>query len=95
MYYADYRLGNRFYGNPEGTVPPKMAGQNEAGVGGWERVRKHGLPLITGLAILASIFGLASYAIISLVWYWRVKAKRRRAIRNHQIKREKAHQTGQ
>ncbi len=88
VYYAAYHLGNRFYDQPDGAEQPKIPGQNEPGTGSWEQVRKHGLPLITGLAILASILGLASYAIISLVWYWRVKTKRRRGIKNYQTKRE-------
>lgn len=88
VYYAAYRLGNWIYGNDNGTLPAALTADEEKDVGLWERVRQLGLPLITGLGIMASVFGLASYAIISAVWYWRVKTKRRRAIENYRTRRE-------
>jgi uncharacterized protein (DUF2062 family) len=91
VYYAAYRLGNWIYGSDDGQAQPEMKAEDEKeDIGLWDRVRKLGLPLITGLGIMAVVFGLASYAIISLVWYWRVKAKRRRAIENYRTKREKS-----
>jgi len=44
----------------------------------WHRLRALGLPLLVGLAMAATLFGLASYAFISLVWYLRVMRKRRK-----------------
>jgi uncharacterized protein len=88
VYYAAYHLGNWIYGNEDSQTSSGMEKQDETGSGVWEQIRKLGLPLITGLGIMATVFGLASYAIISLVWYWRVKAKRRRAIENYATRRE-------
>lgn len=90
VYYAAYRLGNWIYGNENGQALTAMKAEQEKDIGLWDRVRKLGLPLITGLGIMASIFGIASYLIISAVWYWRVKSKRRRAVENYRTKREKS-----
>jgi uncharacterized protein len=88
VYYAAYQLGNWIYGNESESVPSVTETPDNADSGVWAQIRKLGLPLITGLGIMATIFGLASYFIISLVWYWRVKAKRRRAIRNYETRRQ-------
>jgi uncharacterized protein (DUF2062 family) len=37
-----------------------------------------GKPLIIGLLIIATFMGLSAYLIITLIWRWRVMAKRRR-----------------
>lgn len=37
-----------------------------------------GKPLIIGLFIIATFMGLSAYLIITLIWRWRVMAKRRR-----------------
>lgn len=78
VYYAAYRLGVWVTGangalleHAEG--PPEM----DPDAGFWERIAALGTPLIVGLAIAASVFGLLSYALISLGWYLHVKRKRR------------------
>lgn len=79
VYYGAYRLGSWIYGDePAEEAPLIDEHDHEASL--WERVRKLGMPLITGLGIMATLFGLVSYFIISAIWYWRVKAKRRRMI---------------
>lgn len=87
VYYAAYKLGVWIHGGEAADAPPKLAPAEDGNSGLWDRVSKLGLPLITGLGIMAVIFGLASYAIISAVWYWRVKARRRQAIRYYQTRK--------
>lgn len=86
VYYAAYKLGVWLHGGePAANPPPATAAPaNDDGV--VERIRRLGLPLITGLAVMASLFGLLSYVVISAVWYWRVKAKRRRQLRDYQTR---------
>jgi uncharacterized protein len=85
VYYAAYRLGSWIYGDsPEKKSPQIEASDPETSL--WDHISKLGLPLITGLAIMATLFGLLSYFIISAVWYWRVKAKRRRMLRYYQTR---------
>lgn len=85
VYYAAYRLGSWIYGDtPQDEPPVHDDADHEISI--WERIGKLGLPLITGLAIMATIFGLLSYFVISAVWYWRVKAKRRRMVRYYQTR---------
>jgi hypothetical protein len=57
-------------------------------MGVWQRLRALGLPLLVGLAIAATLMGLASYALISLVWYLRVIRKRRQGRRPKAAKAE-------
>ncbi len=78
VYYAAYHLGVWVTGAdsalPEhAAAPPKM--DPDASL--WRRIADLGLPLIVGLAIAASVFGLLSYALISFGWYLHVKRKRR------------------
>lgn len=84
VYYAAYRLGNWIYGNETAKKPPPRQDAEETSI--WEDISELGLPLITGLAIMATLFGLLSYFVISIVWYWRVKAKRRRMVRYYQTR---------
>lgn len=84
VYYAAYKLGVWIYGDDGSAAPP--ASEETGDVGMLERISQLGLPLITGLAIMACSFGLASYLLISIVWYWRVKARRRRAVRAYKAR---------
>ncbi len=80
VYYLAYQLGNRLTGRH--TTPPPPASDHEGDTRPLgERLRHIGLPLLVGLAVMATAFGLGSYALISLIWYLRVKAKRRRRLR--------------
>jgi uncharacterized protein len=40
-----------------------------------------GKPLMIGLSILATLLGVSTYLIITLVWRWRTLARRRRGRR--------------
>lgn len=79
IYFAAYRLGQWVTGG-HGEVPPLAGGKaaDETGEEGlWERLGRLGWPLLVGLAIAASVMGLASYGVISLIWSLRVRRKRR------------------
>lgn len=78
VYYGAYRLGLWLTGEsaPAGVdVTQPGAPEPEAGIG--SRLARLGKPLLLGLSILASLTGLLTYALITLVWRWRVMAKRR------------------
>lgn len=83
IYYAAYRLGLAVTGE---AAPPDLdetavadaAGAGAAGEPGmWERLTRLGQPLLVGLLILSSLTGLTTYAVITLLWRWRVLARRR------------------
>lgn len=83
IYYAAYQLGAWVTGQearPRALEKSQAAGQEES-PGIWQRLKALGLPLLVGLAIAATLMGLASYALISLAWYVRVKRKRRQGRR--------------
>lgn len=86
VYYAAYKLGVWIHGGEAADAPPKPASAENEDSGLLDQLGKLGLPLITGLAIMAVTFGFASYAIISAIWYWRVKSRRRQAIHYYQTK---------
>lgn len=80
VYFAAYHLGTWVTGEAAhapapsaSTLPP------EADAGVWQRITAIGTPLIVGLAITASLVGFASYALISVGWYWYIRNKRRLA----------------
>lgn len=83
IYYAAYQLGTWVTG--QDARPRALARtQNpppEAEVGMWQRLRVLGMPLLVGLGITATLMGLVSYGLISLVWYFRVIRKRRKGRR--------------
>lgn len=82
VYYAAYRLGVWIHGGKPEAVPPPGTHANQDG-DILRRIRRLGMPLITGLAIMATLFGSISYLLISAVWYWRVKSRRRRMVRDY------------
>ena len=88
VYYAAYQLGVWIYGEDVNAKAPDTPPEVDGDVGLWERLSQLGLPLVTGLAIMAVVFGLSSYFIISAVWYWRVKAKRRRSLQFYQARKD-------
>jgi len=83
LYYAAYRLGQSIMGAPhvdallpptdvqKATLPPQHQPI-------WKRVSEMGKPLLLGLAILATLMGLLSYAVTSLAWHGWTWLKRRR-----------------
>ena len=78
IYFAAYKLGAWITGEDAGAEPQIPTVQPAAADGKlWQRLADVGLPLLVGLAITATLAGLASYALISLGWYWRVMRRRR------------------
>ncbi|TVO59031.1 DUF2062 domain-containing protein [Denitromonas halophila] len=79
VYFAAYRLGTWVTGDrlPEHAADPASAQDINADAGIWERLQAMGKPLMIGLSILASLIGLTTYAVITLVWRWRTLARRR------------------
>ncbi len=84
VYYAAYQLGVWIYGAEDPPQIPETPPEVVEELSLWESLGQLGLPLITGLSIMALVFGIASYFLISAIWYWRVKARRRR---NQTLKR--------
>lgn len=81
IYYAAYRLGLALTGGaaPSGLGEDAMVAADAAGPepGLGARLARLGRPLLVGLLILSSLTGLATYAVITLIWRWRVLARRR------------------
>ncbi|MEZ5627010.1 MAG: DUF2062 domain-containing protein [Rhodocyclaceae bacterium] len=79
VYFAAYRLGTWVTGErlPSHAADPSTAQDIHADAGIWQRLQAMGKPLMIGLAILASLIGLTTYLVITLVWRWRTLARRR------------------
>lgn len=83
VYFAAYKIGAWVTG--EKLDPPAAAASTtpaEANAGIWRRITTLGTPLVVGLAITATLIGLASYLLTSVGWYWYVRRKRRRLRRS-------------
>jgi uncharacterized protein (DUF2062 family) len=90
IYYAAWQVGHAILGSPESSPPqsatatatPPVALDEAADDGWWRgavrRVLGVGKPLMLGLAILATGFGLATYFVVSAVWKVSVLWKRHR-----------------
>lgn len=76
VYYAAYQLGNWLTGDNTPTQSPTPETVELSLV---DHITDLGLPLITGLAVMATLFGLLSYLLISVFWIWRVRRKRRQS----------------
>ena len=77
IYFAAYRLGIWVTGSDSRPMPADLRPEAAEDAGFWQRLEALGLPLVVGLAITATIMGLASYGLISLLWYLQVLRKRR------------------
>lgn len=79
IYYAAYRLGAWVSGETApGAHQLETQVVAEAGSGFWQRIHALGRPLLTGLAIMATLCGLLVYLLISLgwrLWAWRKRRK--------------------
>ncbi|MCZ4304127.1 DUF2062 domain-containing protein [Zoogloeaceae bacterium G21618-S1] len=83
VYYAAYHLGGWVTGErvPAHAADLSTAQDIHADAGIWQRLRAMGKPLMIGLSILATLLGVSTYLIITLVWRWRTLARRRRGRR--------------
>jgi len=79
VYYAAYRLGSWLTGE---TSPPAEAATDASAPDVekslWQRIVTLGKPLLVGLASMAAIAGLLTYAVIDLIWRWQTKRRWRR-----------------
>jgi hypothetical protein len=79
VYFADYKLGLWVPSETAGAVPERPTAQgrdDERSL--WQKITGVGRPLLVGLAITATVAGLASYVTISLAWHWIDRYRRRR-----------------
>lgn len=78
IYYAAYHLGAWLTGTEDADPPPRPDDSADESL--WQSLANVGLPLFVGLSIAAVSCSIGSYALISMVWYWRVMRKRRKRL---------------
>lgn len=85
IYYAAYRLGTRIVDPPPAVsadVPDAEAATPGVGAPAEHPMRRHlaelGKPLLAGMAIMATVAALATYALTRAVWWLLVWLKRGR-----------------
>ena len=94
VYYGAYRVGKAVLGEPplteaqasallERAVKTQQAeGWRDRLEGALRRLATVGKPLVVGLAIVATVSGLAVYFIISAIWTLRVRWSRSRRLKD-------------
>jgi uncharacterized protein (DUF2062 family) len=101
LYYAAWRLGHALIGDDipaDAEPPPLPAPEDEPdivrdGLDGWfsevwERLRNVGKPLLLGLLVMATVFGLSTYVLVSQIWRFRIWWTRRQRLRQRERDRE-------
>jgi uncharacterized protein (DUF2062 family) len=88
VYYAAWRTGNAILGDdgqgqPQAAQAAPATGSPAAPAGNWwerawQRIQQAGKPLLLGLAIFATAFGLLGYLLVTLAWRLKVLLARRR-----------------
>jgi uncharacterized protein (DUF2062 family) len=99
VYYGAYRLGRAILGEPPLSGPAISAATGatptptEKAPGGPERWRGWlaqlttvGKPLMVGLAIVATVSGLAMYALVSILWTLKTRWTRRKRLQTRPAK---------
>lgn len=94
VYYAAWRVGAAILGTPEGEQAPAPPSDGPAGPAAppsdpdaswwsqaWQRITGVGKPLLLGLAVFATVGGLATYALVSGAWHLKVRLQRRKRLR--------------
>lgn len=87
LYYVAWRLGATVLGEPDPAAPPVLAAPAAARAEApapeqpwwrtlWQRLQGVGKPLLLGLALMATLTGLAAYVVVSALW-WLVQCWRR------------------
>ena len=94
VYYGSYRVGKAVLGEPQLTEVQASAlleramktqqaeGWKDRLDGAMRRLSTVGKPLVVGLAIVATLSGLAVYFIISAIWILRVRWSRSRRLKD-------------
>ena len=85
VYYAAWRTGSAILGD-DGRANPPAAQMQEEPQGSWwqrawQRIEQAGKPLLLGLAIFATVFGMLGYLLVTLAWRLKVVLARRRRCR--------------
>ena len=82
LYYGAWRIGSAILGEPPAATPPPAPAAEPADESAWStalrRILGVGKPLIVGLAVMASVVGVATYFLVSAAWRLSVLWKRRR-----------------
>ena len=97
VYYGAYHLGLWVLGQDSASLPealqPVEAKDSEAdrtwteSVSGWfETITTVGKPLAVGLVILACVFGVLVYLLVSMIWVLKTRWSRRQRIRQRAAK---------
>ena len=94
VYYGAYRLGKAVLGEPEvsdrqakvelddaTSIVDRAPDWNDRLAAGLEHLKGIGKPMATGLAIVASVSGLAVYFLVSGLWVIKTRHARRRRLR--------------
>lgn len=76
LYYAAYRIGSAILGEEAPRQDAAPAAPREPGALGWAaywgaRIAALGRPLLLGMAVMASVAGLAAWLLAT--WLWRLK----------------------
>jgi len=87
LYYAAYRIGSAILGEEAPRQEAAPAAPREPGFTGWlaygwDRVAALGRPLLLGMAVMASVAGLAAWLLVTglwrlkVWWHWRRRGRR-------------------
>ena len=79
IYYGAYQLGSWVTGDdiPADVDSISGVGEIDADASLWQSIAARGKPLLVGLTITATLIGLLTYGLITLIWRWRTLYKRR------------------
>lgn len=78
IYYAAYHLGAWLTGADTAAPPPLPDDSADESL--WQSLANVGMPLFVGLSIAAVSCAIASYTLISTLWYWRVMRRRKKRL---------------
>jgi uncharacterized protein len=81
VYYAAWRTGSAILGDDGRSRPPVAQAEPPPGPWwerAWQRLQQAGKPLLLGLAIFSTGFGLLGYLLVTLGWRIKVVLARRR-----------------
>lgn len=86
VYYAAWRTGSAILGDDGRSKPPAAQALDAEPEGSWwerawQSIQQAGKPLLLGLAIFATGFGLLGYLLVTLAWRVKVVLARRRRVR--------------
>lgn len=86
VYYAAWRTGSAILGDDGPAQPPGASATEPSGnwwQRTWQRLQDAGKPLLLGLAVFATGFGLLGYVLVTLGWRAKVVLARRRRRRSY------------